>query len=86
MSEFREVQTVSDFVTLDDADMLEGYLDGFHATGVPDSSRSRSYWHGWRNGRIESRRVPIDVAHLRLARTFDARQDGAPDDSCFRVE
>lgn len=72
MSEFHPVQTVAEFKTLDDGDMLEGYLDGFHATGTPDSSRSRSYWHGWRNGMIESERMPPDVAYQQLNRAFAA--------------
>lgn len=72
MAEFRFVQTVSDFKTLDDGDILEGYLDGFHATGTPDSSRSRGYWHGWRNGVIESGRSPADAAYNRLASAFEA--------------
>ncbi len=72
MSEFRVAETISDFRTLDEGDILEGYLDGFHATGTPDSSRSRSYWHGWRNGSIESKRMPPDAAYMRLARAFEA--------------
>ncbi len=72
MAEFRSVQSIAEFKTLDDGDILEGYLDGFHATGVPDSSRSRSYWHGWRNGMIESERMPPDMAYHRLARAFEA--------------
>lgn len=72
MAEFHSVHTVADFKTLDDGEMLEGYLDGFHATGTPDSSRSRSYWHGWRNGMIESDRMPADAAYRQLAREFAA--------------
>jgi len=72
MAEFRSVQTVSDFKTLDDGDILEGYLDGFHATGTPDSRRSRGYWHGWRNGVIESGQLPPDAAYNRLASAFEA--------------
>lgn len=72
MAEFHSVQTVADFKALDDEDVLEGYLDGFHATGTPDSSRSRSYWHGWRNGMIESDRMPADGAYRQLASAFEA--------------
>lgn len=72
MGEFRSVQMVSDFKTLDDGDVLEGYLDGFHTTGTPDSTRSRGYWHGWRNAMIETARMPPDAAYKRLARAFEA--------------
>lgn len=72
MAEFGTVETVADFRTLDEGEVLEGYLDGFEAAGVPDSSRSRSYWHGWRNGVIESKRMPPDAAYCRLAGAFEA--------------
>lgn len=72
MNEFHPVNTVTEFKTLDDGEVLEGYLDGFHAAGTPDSTRSRSYWHGWRNGMIESRRMLPDTAYLRLAAAFEA--------------
>lgn len=72
MAEFQTVNTVADFKTLDDGEVLEGYLDGFHALGTPDSTCSRSYWHGWRNGMIESHRMLPDNAYLRLAAAFEA--------------
>ncbi len=72
MGEFHPVKTVAEFKTLDDGEVLEGYLDGFHAAGTPNSSRSRSYWHGWRNGMIESYRMRPDKAYLRLAAAFEA--------------
>lgn len=72
MAEFHPVKTVAEFKTLDDGEVLEGYLDGFHAAGTPDSTRSRSYWHGWRNGMIESHRMLPDTAYVRLAAAFAA--------------
>jgi hypothetical protein len=76
MPEFRPVTTVADFVSLDDGDVLEGYLDGFHDGPVPNSSHSRSYWHGWRNGMVDSEREIADWAQEALAREFEqlARQ------------
>lgn len=70
MAEFSPVQTVDDFHTLDDGETLEGYLDGFHGEAAPNSSRSRSYWHGWRNGMVESARLLPDQAYLTLAEAF----------------
>jgi hypothetical protein len=72
MAEFRPVETVLDFKTLDEGEILEGYLDGFHGLSVPDSTRSRSYWHGWQNGMIESERMLPTLAYERLARAFEA--------------
>ena len=70
MAEFSPVQTVDDFRTLDEGEVLEGYLDGFHGGAAPDSSRSRSYWHGWRNGMVDSARSLPDQAQLALAEAF----------------
>ena len=70
MAEFKPVQTVGDFRMLDDGETLEGYLDGFHGEAAPDSTRSRSYWHGWRNGMVDSARSLPDQAYLTLAEAF----------------
>lgn len=70
MAEFNPVRTVDDFRTLDEGEVMEGYLDGFHGEAAPNSSRSRSYWHGWRNGMVDSARRPPDQAHLALAEAF----------------
>jgi hypothetical protein len=52
--------------TLDDAEMVEGYKDGF--AGFPcGDNRSRSYWHGWRNGMVDSGRAKTDAAQMLLA-------------------
>lgn len=68
------VRTVSEFRTLDDGEILEGYLDGF--SGITDATdgRSRSYLHGWRNGMIESERWPPDDAYDELRRAFETRR------------
>lgn len=70
MAEFNPVRTVEDFRTLDDADVLEGYLGGFDGEAEPGNTRSRSYWHGWRNGRVDSARCLPDLAHMALAEAF----------------
>lgn len=70
MAEFSSVETVQDFYTLDDGDILEGYLDGFHGAPPPNSTRSRGYWLGWQNGMIESNRMPQTAAYDSLACAF----------------
>jgi hypothetical protein len=43
------VISLMDLARLDDEEQAEGYRDG--AEGLPcGGNRSRSYWHGWRNG------------------------------------
>lgn len=70
MAEFLPVQTVDDFRTLDDGAILEGYLDGFEGESAPDSTCSRAYWHGWRNGQIESGRCSPDQTYFTLIDAF----------------
>ena len=70
MAEFNPVRTVEDFRTLDDGEVLEGYLGGFDGEAAPGNSRSRSYWHGWRNGMVDSARCSPDQAYLALADAF----------------
>src|ERR1700750_3197472 len=54
MAEFKPTKTVTDFKHLDEGEVLEGYFDGFHGGSAPGSDRSRSFWHGWRNGRVDA--------------------------------
>lgn len=46
---------------LDDAEVLEGYLDGFG--GEPDAgdNRSFSYWHGYQNGKADRTGKPTEA-------------------------
>jgi hypothetical protein len=72
MSEFIPVRTIADFRTLDESDVMEGYLDGFHDGPAPGSDRSRAYWHGWRNGRVDAGLAEPDSAQLALDQAFEA--------------
>ena len=73
MSEWQPVTTLSDLEALDSAEVYEGYTDGFEGLPEPGNNRSRSYWHGWRNGRVDGGHQPKDAAQAELARVFLAR-------------
>ena len=68
--EFLPVRTIEDFHTLDEAEVLLGYMDGFDGGAAPGSDRSRSYCHGWRNGMVDSGRCSPDDAQHALAAAF----------------
>lgn len=71
--ERRPVTTTDDLDTLEDAGVLEGYGDG--REGFPcGENRSRSYWHGWRNGMIDSGRMEMPAETRILARAYIARE------------
>lgn len=68
---FQPVETVVDFRTLDEGDILCGYVDGLGGTRCSPSDVSRSYWHGWRNGLVDGGFVEPDISHRRLADAFE---------------
>jgi ribosome modulation factor len=67
MSEFRPVSTKSDLECLDEDEMVSGYRDGLNGGSEPGSDKSRSYWHGWRNGMTDKGFNPGDEAQASLA-------------------
>ena len=67
MSEFPPVLTLADFATLDESDVLIGYMDGFAGEPRPSSGCSRSYHHGWRNGMIDCGAAEPDREYALLA-------------------
>ncbi|GHD12202.1 hypothetical protein ACFOEZ_08950 [Tianweitania populi] len=77
---FKPVETVDDFHTLDDGEILCGYLDGLRGTECPLADATRSYWHGWRNGLVDAGLIKADAAHLRLDEAFQVlREPGSED-------
>ena len=63
------VVTVEDLQSLDRDEVLEGYEDGFEGWPCGDN-RSRSYWHGWRNGRVDGGHAALDYYQHCLAHAF----------------
>ncbi len=61
------VTTVSELNTLDTHEMIDGYCAGLDGEPEPGNNRSKSYWHGWRNGNAD-RTHTSDAAMAILAR------------------
>ena len=53
MSEYQPLSSVRDLDVLDEADCVAGYLAGLDDAPEPGSDKSKSYWHGWRNGMMD---------------------------------
>ena len=70
MSEFKTVASIADFRTLDESEVLLGYLDGFDGLPCPGNSQSRSFVHGWRNGMADAGHARPDHAQMMLAEEF----------------
>jgi len=76
MAEFDKVETAADLVLLDGDEIVAGYRGGLAGSAEPGSDRSRSFWHGWRNGMVDSRRAESDHAQRALVRELHPRRDG----------
>lgn len=63
------VRTIEDFRTLDEAEILIGYMDGMAGLSTVHGM-TRSYWHGWRNGVVDAGLVEPDEAQLELEADF----------------
>ena len=64
---FEPVRTVADLETLDDAEILAGYLEAKRGDPEPGVNRGRAYWHGWRNAMMDFGEIEIDSAARQLA-------------------
>lgn len=75
---FEPVRTKADFDTLDQAEILEGYLSAERGDPEPGPNRGRSFWHGWRNRMIDMGEIPMDAAAFQLAREIIRRPKFSP--------
>jgi len=64
----KPVATVAELSALNSDEILEGYLDGFDNETAPGDNRSKSYWHGYRNGQVDGGHVAADAAQAALAK------------------
>ena len=69
------VYTIADLETLDETEILEGYWDGRKNEPEPGNNRSRSYWHGWRNGMLDGGFRDKDAAQASLAHEYLSRSN-----------
>jgi len=67
------VMTLEELDTLNSDDVIEGYFDGRANEPEPGGNRSKSYWHGWRNGMVDGHHMEKDAAMAILAHLFVQR-------------
>jgi hypothetical protein len=72
MSEFNPFE-FRDSHLIDD-EVVEGYRSGYRGEAEPGSDKSRSFFHGWRNGRVDGGHDTIDAAQAQFASAYVARQ------------
>lgn len=76
----RSVPDLTTLDALDDAELREGYQDGYDGDSEPGHNRSLAYWHGWRNGAVDGGHREKDdeqalIAHLWVKRNREQRED-----------
>ncbi len=67
---FEPVRTVADLDTLDEAQIVEGYMSANRGDPEPGPNRGRSFWRGWRNKMMDLGELPKDDAAGSLAREY----------------
>ena len=67
------VTTLAELDALDEAEIIEGYHDGRAGEPEPGDNRSLAYWHGWRNGMVDSGRAKPDAAQMKLVAAYVER-------------
>lgn len=53
---------------LDDAECVEGYLDGFRGEPMPGPNRSYAYWHCWHAGASDGGHIEMPAWIREVAR------------------
>lgn len=70
---FEPVTTLEELDSLDSNQIVAGYMAGRKGYPEPQQSEGKAVWHGWRNGMIDTKRLPADEAYYSLARLIVAR-------------
>ncbi|WP_086644352.1 hypothetical protein [Acetobacter sp. DsW_063] len=60
MVDLNLVKTANEFKSLNEGEILNGYLDGFYGGPKPGYDSSESYRRGWVDGRTDSGLEPAD--------------------------
>jgi hypothetical protein len=70
MSDYLE--PISDLSELNDDECLSGYRAGLGFIATDYTQKSRSYWHGYRNGQVDRGLEPMSPQQSEFARKFVA--------------
>lgn len=68
MSEYAPISSKAELAFVDESDCMAGYLSGLENSPHPGSDKSKSFWHGWRNGMMDKGNLRPDAASENLAR------------------
>lgn len=78
MSFYTPVSSAIKLDMLDDEEILKGYLAAYSNKNIDEITVSESFWHGYRNGLVDSGKSKLDQAQKDLIR--DLRKNGRIDE------
>lgn len=64
------LEPITELSEIDDDACLAGYRAGLGFTAIDYTQKSRSYWHGYRNGQVDRGLEPISPEQQEFARKF----------------
>lgn len=66
------IEPITDPADINDDECLAGYRAGLGFIAIDYTQKSRSYWHGYRNGQVDRGLEPISPEQCEFARKFSA--------------
>lgn len=75
MGEYKQIETLEDYDKIDDEQCVKGYMSGISGEDLPSPHLyTRSFYHGYLNGLVDSGRRKIDSKQLELV--YQLRSSG----------
>jgi len=74
MTAFKAITTLEQLDELDSDAMLAGYQAGLNFTATDYTRKDQAYWHGYLNGQVDCKQMPISPEQCELARVIVAKQ------------
>lgn len=69
MSEYKRIDTIEDYDNIDENECLKGYMSGLKSEELPSANLySRSFYHGYLNGMVDSGNRKLDKHQQQLVR------------------
>lgn len=66
MANFVPVTTLEELDSLNDDEIVEGYLSAERGDPEPGENRGKAFWHGWRSRMMDCGETPHNAAHQKL--------------------
>lgn len=73
MSEYRPIETLEEYDALNSEHTIPGYQSGRRGDPEPRNC-TRSYWHGWRMGRMDAGLMEQPPEHIELVKLLCERE------------